>query len=225
MNTPIDPQDQENRPQINEQRRRLAKAGLAAPVVMGALLSRPVLGANAPHNCTISGKLSGNTSTHGEEVVCSTLGLSPGYWKNHTAAWGDLLPTAIFNTVFADAFWWQTKNANSFKLAKPNTTDFFPDPTLIQILNSGGGMNGDRNFPALGRAAVASWLNAYHRPKYPLTPLQVVAIFKAVYSGGTYEVKPGVFWNANCVICYFESLYNLEIGEQSYCTSGSCAGL
>ena len=33
MNTPIDPKDQENRPQINEQRRRLAKGGLAAPCI------------------------------------------------------------------------------------------------------------------------------------------------------------------------------------------------
>lgn len=79
MNTPIDPQAQENRPQINEQRRRLAKAGLAAPVVMGTLLSRPVLGADAPHNCTISGQLSGNVSTH-LQGTCSSLGRNAADW-------------------------------------------------------------------------------------------------------------------------------------------------
>ena len=86
MNTPIDPLAQENRPQINEQRRRLAKAGLSAPVVIGALLSRPVL-ADAPHHCTISGQLSGNTSTHDQSIKCNSLGTKKAsdwvlLWRN-----------------------------------------------------------------------------------------------------------------------------------------------
>ena len=82
MNTPIDPQAQENRPQINEQRRRLTKVGLATPVVIGTLLSRPVLG--AAHNCTISGQQSGNVSTHAQGT-CSELGASLSDWKS--GAW------------------------------------------------------------------------------------------------------------------------------------------
>lgn len=82
MNTPIEPNDQDTRPPIDEQRRRLSKVGLAAPVVLGTLLSRPVLGA-APYNCTISGQLSGNVSSHGPDQPCDTPGLSPGYYKNH----------------------------------------------------------------------------------------------------------------------------------------------
>jgi hypothetical protein len=224
MITPIDPQVPGKPPLINQQRRHLTKAGLAVPIVTSALLSRPVLGA-APHNCTISGKLSGNTSTHGELVDCSTLGLSPGYWRNHLDVWSPLLYEAKFNTVFEDAYWWQPKNSNTFQLAKPNTANYFPDPTMVQIMGNGGGMDASKNFPSLGRAAVASWLNAYHQPNYPLTQLQVIALFNAVYDGGSYEVKPGAFWNAGCVICYFESLYNFEPGEQSECTPDSCAGL
>src|SRR4030042_3398763 len=75
MNTPSEPNAH---PQVDEQRRRLTKGGLVAPVVIGTLLSRPVLGA-APYNCTISGQLSGNVSTH-QQGVCSSLGLSPQRW-------------------------------------------------------------------------------------------------------------------------------------------------
>ena len=71
---------------LNEQRRRLTKGGLAAPIVLGTLLSRPVLGA-APYNCTISGQLSGNTSSHGAPVECGTLGASPGYWRQDQKEW------------------------------------------------------------------------------------------------------------------------------------------
>ncbi len=64
-------------------------------------------------------------------------------------------------------------------------------------------------YPALGRAAVASYLNAIKfAPNYPLTPERVVAMFNAVYQGGTYNVAPGVDWDADQVKAYFESLYN-----------------
>jgi len=84
MNESNESESQDVRPQVDEQRRRLSKGGLVAPIVLGTLLSRPVLGA-APYNCTMSGQMSGNTSSHGDPVDCSTLGLSPGYYKNHDA--------------------------------------------------------------------------------------------------------------------------------------------
>lgn len=92
MNTPIESNDQETRAPIDEQRRRLSKVGLAAPVVLGTLLSRPVLGATY-HNCTISGQMSGNVSTHAQGT-CSELGGSLAYWRNSNA-W----PSYIKGTV------------------------------------------------------------------------------------------------------------------------------
>ena len=80
MNESTESKVPDTQPQVNEQRRRLTRGGLAAPVVLGTLLSRPVLGA-APYNCTISGQLSGNVSSHGTPINCKTLGLSPGFWK------------------------------------------------------------------------------------------------------------------------------------------------
>src|SRR4030095_6701924 len=52
-------------------RRRLAKGGLAIPVVLSTLGSRPVLG-QVPYICTMSGKASGNTSHPGTQVDCAT---------------------------------------------------------------------------------------------------------------------------------------------------------
>jgi hypothetical protein len=83
MNTPIESNAENTHPPVDEKRRRLAKGGLAAPIVLGTLLSRPVLGA-APYNCTISGQMSGNVSSHNGEITsCRSLGVSPGYWMNH----------------------------------------------------------------------------------------------------------------------------------------------
>lgn len=190
MNTPIEPKDQDSLPQIDEQRRRLSKGGLAAPIVLGTLLSRPVLGA-APYNCTISGQLSGNTSSHGKPVPCNTLGKSPGYWGNQAEVkpWTPFNRDAKFNTVFANAY---------------------PGKTLLEVIQSGGGMTRMNNHPALGRAAVASWLNAYHMPDFPLTQPQVVAMFNAVCMGSTYPVNATTDWDANDVMTYFESLYERE---------------
>lgn len=191
-------------------RRKIAKAGLAAPVVLATLASRPVLGA-APYNCTISGQLSGNTSGHGPDQPCNKLGLSPGYWKTHTAPgdWPTILPGAAFNTVFADAYWWTPQNNNAVELCPPNYQNCSDNPTFLQVLSSTAGMRPNLNYPALGRAAVASYLNAYKfAPNYPLTPAEVVAMFNAVHSGGTYPINPTTSWNAAQVMTYFESLYS-----------------
>lgn len=190
MNTPTQPTDQDKRPQIDQRRRSLAKGALAAPVVLGTLMSRPVLGA-APYHCTISGQISGNISPRpGANTRCDTLGRSPGFWGNRGGAnrneWPPFSPDALFSSVFANAY---------------------PERTLLQVLQTGGGMTQHNNYPALGRAAVASYLNAYHMLNYPLTQMRVVAMFNAVYNGGSYQVSATVFWNAADVMRYFESLY------------------
>ena len=70
--------EQPDRPDLL--RRRLARGGLAGTVVLGSLLSKPVLGApgfNVPQHCTISGQMSGNMSPRvGDNILCSSLGLS-----------------------------------------------------------------------------------------------------------------------------------------------------
>lgn len=208
MNTPIDPQAQENRPLINEQRRRLAKGGLAAPIVLGTLLSRPVLGA-APHNCTISGQMSGNVSTH-VQGVCSTLGASPTAWKTQTGT--SVNKEALFKAVgFTDTYWKRTSNDRIMKPSSPSNDPAGTIATLQQVL-ANDLVNDTSLLPLnhpLGRAAVASYLNAIeYAPNYPLSTAQVVAMFNAVIGGGIYD-PTGVNWSATQVKAYFDSLYSL----------------
>lgn len=269
MNTPIESNTENTLPQVDEKRRRLAKGGLAAPIVLGTLLSRPVLGA-APYNCTISGQLSGNVSSHGTPINCKTLGLSPGFWKNRSSwpspyIYGapvegqcpvDASSTAAatvgtrFNqasalgSTFLDMFHCvaitetktQTTTTNgqclkwkkgvcttyeqitSTTTTKVQTGSEVVDPsdprfssgvpaTLLQVLQTGGGLN-DTAIAALGRAAVASLLNAANTaPDYPITCKQVIDMFNAVCKGGVYPVNDSVSWNAVQVKTYFESLY------------------
>ncbi len=224
-NTPAGGKSPEVRPQVDEQRRRLTKGGLAAPIVMGTLLSRPVLGA-APYHCTISGQISGNISPRpGAGENCKTLGRSPGYWKNHQTwptpfAWGapaqGECPGQNTTGTLFNGF---TINGATLELAfkckdgavlDPMDTNFdtvTSAATMLQVLQVGGGSN-DTGIKALGRATVASLLNARQfGTDYPLTPERVIQMFNAVYKGGTYQVNATTFWSRDQVKTYFESLY------------------
>ncbi len=218
MNDPQDLKPTAEAP-VNATRRRLAKASLAAPAVLGVLASRPVLG-QVPYQCTTSGIISGNTSVAPAPKPCSGLGRSPGYWKHPDLhAWPGLDPNAKFKSVFHDAYWYQIQNHNTVKLYMPGTMDCTPDPTLLQVINCAGGMEA-APYPALGRAAVATLCNAYYfAPNFPLQPTEVVNMFNAVCMGGSYS-HHGVQWNAMQVLCYWESLYNPESGETEYCSLG-----
>jgi hypothetical protein len=78
---PSDP----NRPDLV--RRRLTRAGVVAPVVLGSLASQPVLGQTYPYHCTVSGHLSGNTSYRvGKDQDGGTMGAAPTYWSGSDAA-------------------------------------------------------------------------------------------------------------------------------------------
>lgn len=252
MNESIESKDQNARPQVDEKRRRLAKGGLAAPIVLGTLLSRPVLGA-VPHNCTISGQISGNISSHGTPVDCGTLGVSPGYWRQDQKDWpnyiygsgmvdGSFKPIAIptldgskestegslFTSAgFVNAFKCVEKTVTTtvktgfgknkqtttvtetaYQVISENDPDFSLAPgnaTLLQVVAYGGN---DEKMVCLGRAAVASLLNAYQfGADFPLTPQNVVAMFNAVCTGGKYQINATTFWDKDQVLAYFESLY------------------
>ena len=188
MNTPIEPNTPDTRPQVNEQRRRLTKGGLAAPVVMGTLLSRPVLGA-APHHCTISGQVSGNMSTHDQSILCSTLGRSPSQFASTPGS----LPssgTPLFKSTFADVY----AGASG-------------DATVLEVLQGTVTVKSGSATVELGQEAVAAYLNAADQTKYPITQQEVVAMFNAVVSGGTYAYSSTVSMNATQVLTFFKSLH------------------
>ena len=203
MNTPIEPNTPDTRPQVNEQRRRLTKGGLAAPVVMGTLLSRPVLGA-APHHCTISGQVSGNMSTHDQSILCSTLGRSPSNWADDSpSSWpGSLTDSSgtplLFNLApsstnpkFADVYSKGGADANVQEVLKGTDVAVKSGSATVE----------------LGQEAVAAYLNAADQQKYPITQQEVVAMFNAVVSGGTYAYSSTVSMNATQVLTFFKSLH------------------
>lgn len=235
MNKPVETKVPDAYPQVNEQRRRFTQGGLAAPVVLGTLLSRPVLGA-APHNCTISGQLSGNVSTH-VQGDCAELGqspsdyagLAPSSWPNATA---DFLndegnPRQFRNTPFS--FPRGSRFADAYEKEKIDGDATPPIGTINPadvrdvlagfvtkadgtqntnwVLRAKLGFNSDI---ALGQEAVAAYMNAWdvaNSPNYPLTtPATAVAMFNAVVDGGRYD-PTGVNWDASQVLAYFKSLH------------------
>ena len=221
-------------PLKNPSRRRLARAGAAAPaVVLGTLASQPVLGSTTRYWCTISGKLSGNVSNHTNELNCKTLGKAPDYWRingwpspyargslsNGSCNFTGANPAGtLFNGFNADG---QTLAA-AFRMTSVSgscvivdaTEGGFPsaskNATMLQVLYTGSGLNATP-ISALGRATVASLLNARQfggqYGSYPLTEGQIIAMFNAVYLGGTYQINPTVQWTSDDVRNYFESLY------------------
>jgi len=236
MNTPIEPSAQDIRPQVNEQRRRLTKGSLVTPVVIGTLLSRPVLGA-APHNCTISGQLSGNVSTH-QQGVCSSLGLNAQRWSG-TWPWNqdNNFYSTDRNTLAGARDFPTTPNSLATRFANAyravDIDGIAPDDTrtatVLEVLlghipqyDATFGYSGsDSNFQLqvmtgysdsgfeLGKEAICAYLNAINSaPDFPLTGPQVVAMFNAVIvTGGSYPVSPTVNWNASQVLAYFKSLH------------------
>lgn len=215
---------------VSASRRQFAKAGAAAPVVLGTLLSKPAL-ATQPYNCTISGQMSGNTSPRPGKVDCKTIGKSPGYWKN-TSSWpvGTVkgnLPTASCSfggnkgTVFggftsggatlADAFRYRSESSacTVYGYRDPVFGSCSSKATMLQVLNTPGGLN-DTMIYALGRSLVATILNALSiGPDYPISVSQAIKMFNAVCaSGGLYQVNSTVSWTDAQVMAYFQSLYS-----------------
>lgn len=219
----------------NVSRRRFAKAGAAVPVVLGSLASKPVLAidSRASYHCTISGQLSGNMSSHPDKIDCKTLGCSPTTWKTKTwpAKRAGCLPNNdgsfpsnpgagdIFNGCRASTYVllsaFKFKSVTSGGVTSCKTYDCnqagyansSSHATLLQILYTGGSGDVDTELKRLGRATVASLLNAFNSPDFPLTADQVVAMFNAVYMGGTYKVNTTTTWSGAQVRAYFESLY------------------
>jgi len=205
-------------------RRRLARGGMAGTVLLGSLISRPVLGngSGPPYDCTISGQLSGNMSPRtGDGIACNSLGKSPAQWI--TSVWPSgvtkgSMPTATvspfphpfpglgtyFNLVlgFATSFTYDTNGSVVYSTVNDRQA------TLLQVLQS---PNADPLFN-FAREAIAALLNAIHGnvgpAEYPLTQAEVVAMYNAVHRNSTdlFVVNTSISWNRGQVETYFRSL-------------------
>ena len=201
-------------PSVDANRRRLTKAGLAAPAVMGILASRQVLGA-APYQCTVSGQISGNLSVPG--LDCSTLGLGFTGYSSTGSGWPacsnffsgqcntnnprDFGQTPYsLSTRFADVFT-MPQNQNQTRSA-----------TVVEVYNSATNLaSTNGNITAeFGREALLALLNAFNNPNtFPLQPIEVVSMFNAIATTGSYNtgVINNTTWNGAMVLWYWKSLH------------------
>ena len=222
---------------VNKARRRLARAGLGAPAVLGMLASKPVLG-NSLHNCTPSGHISGFASPNPNGTVCSTLGRPPSFYADGPSTWpnGSLSGSYFINNGGGVR---QFRNApsgaglvllaNAYQVRKVSGGDNPPVGTFenasvwdvlkgCNVNNSGGcnlnwvleakpGFNAD---VALGAEAVAALMNALtgYPASFPISPQMVVTMFNnVVVTGGLDQVTSTAKWNAAEVREYFQSLH------------------
>lgn len=196
-------------------RRKLAKAGVAAPIVLATLVSKPVLGA-ATHNCTISGQVSGNVSTHAQGD-CKLLGtaatgwVDPATWPQCTYFFTDC---SAGHPVAADARLFSASPAGG---GLPKFVDAYNNSassaaSVYEVLVGTGITPKGVASAELGREAVAallSSLDTISNPNYPVLPADVIDMFNSVaVVGGTYTPYPGATpWDAISVLNYFKMLH------------------
>lgn len=212
-------------------RRRFTRGGLAAPVVLGTLASKPILGRAGGVQCSPSGQESGNVSFGGASA-CPAVGASAQSWLSNSSWPAPLTRGQLTNnnpdvqaasgTVFdgwllqgptnsytTSAIFSQTSTttqsstlANAYKVKNGNAK-----ATMLQVLMPAALPTAAASNP-LGIAVVASLLNAFSRPNYPVSPRQIIAMFNAVSGGGTYLVGGVTPWDQARVLKYLQSLYS-----------------
>lgn len=208
----------ENSPErasVDATRRRLTKASLAAPAVLGVLASRPVLGQSL-HQCTPSGHISGFASANNQEA-CTALGNAPSFyaiqtptsWPNATADWitingsGKITPN---NFNQAPASNTTTKFVNAFAKANGGGT-----ADVLEVLAGNASVNsGSSATVELGQEAIAACMNAILKGGaggHPLTIGEIVNMFNSVASGGTYKATATASWSVAEVVEYLKSLH------------------
>ncbi|MHB1245488.1 MAG: hypothetical protein ACYCZH_03545 [Sulfuriferula sp.] len=173
----------------NDSRRRFTKTGLGTGAVIATLASQPVL---AGQCLSPSGFQSGNLSSHGQPV--SVGGNSPQTWAG--------IPPAQYpggNVEFTSVF------ANGAFVAYP-TNGF----TLKDSMNASDNGNSGTQPQPLAKEFAAAWLNI-RAGKYAscgavLDDKRLLIIWNEYAANGQYEVMAGVFWNANQLVAYLQSI-------------------
>lgn len=174
----------ENKP-VDLSRRRLAKGGLAAPIVLASLVSKNAL-ANPAYRCTISGQLSNNYSpvpadgTNRNSSVSCDLGSSVENLRAGTG-WGNVNKNAKFNTIFKDVYFKKNEKLRSNSTGSTQAT--FHEVMTIDVNSS--------NFPPhdipLARAAIAAYVGYVAKGvDYPLTLDQIKGMFDYAYRNVEY---------------------------------------
>lgn len=205
---------------VNIARRRLTKAGLAVPAVLGTLASRNVFG-DAPHNCTRSGQVSGNASTH-EQGTCSELGTITlaglvGSWPGWDLAYrSDFVNESRHSLALARNFgntpFSSTQFANAYRAEAIDSNVTTRPATVLEVMlgyvpnynstlktysgtDTRFALTANRPGRApilLGQEAIVAYVNAIENaPEFPLHQSEVVEMFNSIVTTGSYTVVSG----------------------------------
>ena len=131
----------------------------------------PTPTATTTKECNLASLCATLTPTPTATLPVGSAGCTPGYWKNHTVAWG---PTGI-------------DPSDSFELVFGTIPEpFNADPAYQEVLGFGGG-----GLVALSRHAGAALLNALHpHVPFPLSSADVILAYQvAVASQDASEVE------------------------------------
>jgi hypothetical protein len=215
----------EERVQVS--RRGFARAGLSSSVVLGSLVSKPVLGQVA-YRCTVSGQMSGNVSAPRDPNAICAKGSGPSAWvanswpstqplvkgelpkSNCKFDGGQNVQGTVFNGFMSQsdapalmAKFFYTEDG----LCPVTTTSSGLAASMLQVLANPNGTAGE--IEELGRVTVASLLNAYTVTNYPVTRKRISEMFNAVCNGGSYAVAgTNKSMTMQNVINYFKLWFN-----------------
>jgi hypothetical protein len=198
---------------FDPKRRRVFKGG--ATVVLASLISRPVLGADTPWNCTISGQLSGNVSTHGE-ALCALEDSAASMRNTYpypVATSSMVMISTLFSTLTTSYFFVSGATVSSGTI-DGGVLSFYSNgiapsgstvASINQILNLPTPSGGDYAVKAL-----VLLLNARsHAPTYPLTVSQAMALYVAAATGAHFvDTNPAVDWDTVTLRSYINLLYH-----------------
>ena len=196
-------------------RRRLATGGLAGTVVLGSLISKPVLA--GPHLCMMSMAGSINTS-HNTAPPCSSLGQTVSYWKTNiswpsgvtkgtlpiTGSGPVTFPSPGKGTEFdvymgVNAFRFDN-NSGVVSFDTSNATSL--RASMYQVLATSGADDLE-----LGREIVAAILNSIQFATYPLTTAKVKQVYADLISVGTTLANNSTPWDKVTVLAYLKTLH------------------
>lgn len=187
---------------VDESRRNLAKAGLAATGVLLTLGSRPVLGQWACQ--TPSGFISGNASPHGTPPMCS--GLTQGYWGTRPGNWPSPYAAGTFNKNKQKQAYENWSGGTMFKdfTLGFNCTGFgasFEPYSMMQVIL----LNGTIDSYQLGAHCVAALLNARSGRTPVLSEEQVRNMFNEYAANGYFEPTAGIKWYPADIVAYLKT--------------------
>ena len=196
------PREGPSRERMDRGRRKFALAASSAPILF-AMVNKPLMAGTCEAD-TPSGFDSAKASGRKGDRTTLECGRSPGYWGNNGNGGGS---DDSFLLNEENTFLYVFESNNHIKQLGEYDKDLltmrhvvvrtYHTPTQLNFRDEGN----------LARAFVAAYMNALRVDNYPLSTVEVKAMWKAIDGGGKYQVTAGVEWGKPEVLTYLWSTY------------------